>query len=185
MRRVLGAVALAVAVSAGTAYGLAVSQAVPAEVVTVEERGGIIRVDPATHDWFILDTTAHRNEGLTGVDCSPSNGALTVTFVPLTNLITAFVDEDESYAGQYEGGVSLGLDRFVITIHRSSNGAVVPCNAAELRINNSNFWLWVKGRVIVEVSPTTQPATTAPTTPPTTPPMTLPTTTAPTPPPIG
>jgi hypothetical protein len=184
VRRAAGVVALAVAVSAGTAYGLRHGQAVPAEVVTVEERGGIIRVDPATGGWFIIDTPAHRNEGLTGVDCSPSNGALTVTFVPLTNLITAFVDEDESYAGQYEGGVSMGLDRFVITIHRSSNGAVVPCNAAELRINNSNFWLWVKGRIITDLPsspPTTQPATTAPTTPPTT----SSTTTAPTPPPIG
>lgn len=163
MRRVLGAVALAVAVSAGTIAGWTASRtAAPlAGVVTIEERGGIIRVDPATGGWFIIDTTAHRNEGLTGVDCSPTNGVLTVTFVPLTNLITAFVDEDESYAAVYEGGVSMGLDRFVITIRRGSNGAVVPCNASELRIHNSNFWLWVKGRIITDL----------PSSPPTTPPI--------------
>jgi hypothetical protein len=158
VRRVVPVLALALMVLAGSVAGVSRTASPAAEVVTVEERGGIIRVDPATGGWFIIDTTAHRNEGLTGVDCSPTSGALTVTFVPLTNLITAFVDEDESYAGQYEGGVSMGLDRFVITIHRSSNGAVVPCNAAELRINNSNFWLWVKGRVIeVPSSPPTTP----------------------------
>jgi len=139
--------------AAGTSVALAVGgcaatgrpSAPGASTTTVEERGGIVRVDPTTGTWFILDTSAHHNEGLTGISCT--GGTLIVSFTPLTEIITAFVDEDESYTAVYEGGASIGLSSFVITVRRGSTGAVVPCDATELRIHNSNFFVWVRGRV--------------------------------------
>ncbi len=164
--RLFAAAMLAVAAVLPSAYLISAGSRPrsAAAVTTVEERGGIIRVDPLTHQWFILDSAGHRSEGLTGVDCSAATGQITVTFAPLSELITAFVDEDESYTAVYEGGASLGLDRFVITVRRGSTGAVVPCYAAELEVHNSNFWIWVRGRVITPApAPTIRPTATTPT----------------------
>jgi hypothetical protein len=121
--------------------------AAAALATSIEQRYGVVRYDATARGWRILTSPAHQNSGLTGVSCSASTGALTVIFDALTTIGTFTSDEDESYAGRYDAGASLSLSSFVIRFRKVSTGASVSCNAAELRIANSNLQLWVIGTV--------------------------------------
>jgi hypothetical protein len=158
------ALPLAAAAAAPTPRSYSVVQQPPG---TVEQRYGIVRYDTAAHHWTILDTPAFYSSGLTGVACSASSGKLTITFEPLTAIGTFTVDEDESYAGRYDAGASIVPDAMTITIRRPATGTVVPCNASELQIANSNLQVWVLGTYVQpSASPPTDPPTTTPTTAP-------------------
>ena len=158
----------------------------PGSPPTDAERYGIVRYDNGSHKWALLNTAPNQSTGLTGVSCSSSTGKLTVTFERLTIIGTFLVDEDEAYAGRYDAGASASQTALTIVFRKVSTGAVVPCDASELRISNSNLQLWVRGSVVgptggptsFPTSPPTQPSpSTVPTTRPTTkPPTSVPTT---------
>ena len=113
-----------------------------ATVAPEAERYGIVRVD-AAGTWSILADTAHQPSGLTSIVCA--SGTLTVTFLPLATIGVFLADEDETYAGRFDAGASVGLDRFVVTFHRAATGAVVRCDDPALRLPRSNLQLMVIG----------------------------------------
>ncbi|AGZ46717.1 hypothetical protein [Actinoplanes friuliensis] len=157
----------------------------------VEERFGVVRYDTAAQRWGVLNNATFQSSGLGSVSCSSSTGILTVGFTPLGTIGTFTVDEDDAYAGRYDAGAALTTRSMAITFRKATTGAVVKCNASELRIANSSLQVWVKGAAAVP--PTTVPTSptrpgpaspTAPPTettgPPTPPPTTQPTITPPT-----
>jgi hypothetical protein len=152
-------------------------QPTPPPVGSPQQRYGIVRYDIAAHRWTILSTPVFQASGLTGVMCT-ATGTLVVGFDPLTTIGTFMVDEDESYAGRYDAGASVGTDTMTITVRRPSTGTAVPCGAPELRIANSNFQVLIVGSEAAPTTvPTTQPPTTRPT--PSTPPTSDPSPSAP------
>jgi len=144
---------------------------------TAAERFGIVRYDNGSHKWTLLNTAPNQSSGLTGVSCSSSTGKLTVTFEPMTIIGTFMVDEDEAYAGRYDAGGSASQTALTIIFRKVSTGAVVACDASELRITNSNLQLWVRGSIVGPTSPPTMGPTTPPipSDPQTTRPTTVPT----------
>jgi hypothetical protein len=85
----------------------------------------------------------------------------------LTSIGTFTVDEDEAYAGRYDAGAAPTTHSMAITFRKMGSGAVVSCNASELRIANSSLQLWVRGALVstpppAPTQPTTQPAVTEP-----------------------
>lgn len=106
------------------------------------ERGGILRVN-AAGVWEILRTVTHQPEGLTGV--TVVNGRLVVSMDPVEKVLTAFVAPDETYAGRFAAGPSVGVNSLVITIRDTATHALVPASSPALRIVSSNWFVGVRG----------------------------------------
>lgn len=109
------------------------------------ERYGVVQYDTAARRWAIASSPPFESKGLTGVSCSASTGVLTVAFTPLDSIGTFTAEEDDAYAGRYAVGAGPNRQNLFITFHRPSTGAVVPCNATELRIPTSSVQVWVRG----------------------------------------
>lgn len=102
---------------------------------------GIVRVS-AGGVWQILDDAAHTPQGLTGVTCN-GGGDLVVAMDPVAEVGVASTSPDETYAGRFEFGPSIGLDRIVVRV-TDHDGTRVHCSSTSLRLANSNilvdFW---------------------------------------------
>jgi hypothetical protein len=120
-------------------------RAAPSDVAGTGHRAGILRIDTVTGVWGVLHDTTHVPTGILSVTCSPTDGRLTVMMSPVSTITSFDVDPDDSYAGLFDFGASVGLDRLVVLIRRPDTRAFVACSSKELRIVSSNLQVSVWG----------------------------------------
>lgn len=110
---------------------------------------GVLVRNPSTGAWSVLDDgTAHLPQGLTGVTVTPQ-GYLQVTYPQLARVGSFQVTPDETWAGKYHPGASVGFDHAFIII-RNSSGAVVPAGSL---VGNGNLWVDAWGWVDAPATP--------------------------------
>ncbi len=131
---------------AGLAAGAVATGAVaPASASTaglvLAHRFGVLRFTGGR--WQIIADDAHLPLGLTSV-AARSDGRLVVGMLPLTRIGSFHVTGDETYAGRFCFGASVGFNSVTITI-TNATGSFVPCTSAALALRYANLQLTVWG----------------------------------------
>lgn len=146
MRRLIG---LALAAVALGALALPIQAGAQPSTVRVDY-GGAVRSSPG--GWHILDDAAHTPDNLLDVTCYTSgtyNGWLRIDFTPAVEAPKIVMTADETWAGVYTPGPSVGTSFMYVRI-RNHAGAVVSCASSALATPNGNFWVVGYGYVAAD-----------------------------------
>lgn len=108
--------------------------------------GGVVRFTGTPPTWTIIDDTGHTPEGLLTVSCSAVDGELSVTYPTLTEIVTSAITADDTYAGRYAAGGSVGYS-VVEIVFRNMSGTFTPCYSNNLNIAGSNVFIYIWGKV--------------------------------------
>ena len=93
-------------------------------------------------DWYILNDAGHESYNLT--DVSSDSARVLVSYPPMTKIVSAWVNPDETYAKhKIMTGVSVGLDQAAIQFAKSNSTTEVVLNPAGLGYASSNVWFGV------------------------------------------